>query len=121
MKITQQLYDVKVNSDIHQNRLIEVNDLTVEFRTRIGNIKAVNGVSLSLNEAETLCILGESGSGKSVTSLAIMGLLPKPAGRIINGQVLFRGQNLVTLSEKELRKLRGSRISMISQDPLSAL
>src|SRR5918995_2004975 len=81
--------------------LLRVRDLAVEFRARVGLVKAVDGVSFSLRESETLAVLGESGSGKSVTALAIMGLLPKPAGRIVSGDVLFRGRNLVRSSEAE--------------------
>jgi oligopeptide transport system ATP-binding protein len=101
--------------------MLEVRDLAVEIDTRAGVVKAVDGVSLSLRESETLAVLGESGSGKSVTALAIMGLLPKPAGRIVSGEVLFRGRDLVRSSEAELRKVRGERISMIFQDPQSSL
>jgi oligopeptide transport system ATP-binding protein len=105
----------------HLEPLLEVRNLAVEFHTRAGVVKAVDGVSFSLRESETLAVLGESGSGKSVTALAIMGLLPKPAGRIVSGDVLFRGRNLVRSSEAELRMVRGARISMIFQDPQSSL
>jgi oligopeptide transport system ATP-binding protein len=101
--------------------LLRVRDLAVEFRARVGLVKAVDGVSLSLRESETLAVLGESGSGKSVTALAIMGLVAKPAGRITRGEILFRGQDLARTPEEELQKVRGARISMIFQDPLSSL
>jgi oligopeptide transport system ATP-binding protein len=101
--------------------LLRVRGLAVEFRTRAGLVKAVDGVSFSLRESETLAVLGESGSGKSVTALAIMGLVPKPAGRITRGEILFRGQDLARTPEEELQKVRGARIAMIFQDPLSSL
>jgi oligopeptide transport system ATP-binding protein len=101
--------------------LLQIRDLAVEFRTPAGVVKAVDGVSLSLRESETLAILGESGSGKSVTALAVMGLVPKPAGRIVRGEILFRGWDLTQASESDLQEVRGDRISMIFQDPLSSL
>lgn len=101
--------------------LLQVNDLAVEFHTRAGIVKAVDGVSFSIGESETLAILGESGSGKSVTALAVMGLVPKPAGRTVRGEILFRGEDLVRTSESVLQELRGAHISMIFQDPLSSL
>ncbi|MFK4144000.1 ABC transporter ATP-binding protein [Streptomyces sp. NPDC004065] len=101
--------------------LLEVRDLHVEFRTREGTARAVNGVSYRVQEAETLAVLGESGSGKSVTAQAVMGILDTPPGRITGGQVLFQGQDLLTLKEEERRRIRGARMAMIFQDALSAL
>ncbi|MFE0422252.1 ABC transporter ATP-binding protein [Streptomyces sp. NPDC058953] len=101
--------------------LLEVRDLQVEFRTRDGVAKAVNGVSYAVAEGETLAVLGESGSGKSVTAQAVMGILDTPPGRIAGGQVLFRGRDLLTLKEEERRAVRGAQIAMIFQDALSAL
>lgn len=101
--------------------LLEVRDLKTHFFTRWGVVKAVDGVSFFLRERETLGLVGESGSGKSMTCLSILRLVPKPAGRILSGQILFRGHDLLTLSEKEMRKYRGRQISMILQDPLSTL
>ena len=101
--------------------LLEVEDLHVEFRTREGVARAVNGVSFSLEERQTLAILGESGSGKSVTAQAIMGILDTPPGHVTGGQVRFRGRDLLALSEKERRPYRGQRIAMVFQDALSAL
>ncbi|MFJ8229397.1 ABC transporter ATP-binding protein [Streptomyces sp. NPDC094448] len=101
--------------------LLEVRDLQVEFRTRDGVAQAVNGVSYGVDEGETLAVLGESGSGKSVTAQAVMGILDSPPGRVSGGQVLFRGRDLLTLKEAERRRVRGAEIAMIFQDALSAL
>jgi oligopeptide transport system ATP-binding protein len=101
--------------------LLEVDNLQVEFRTRDGVAKAVNGVSYSLDEGETLAVLGESGSGKSVTALAVMGILDSPPGFVTGGAVRFRGQDLLSLPEEERRAYRGRSIAMIFQDALSAL
>ncbi|WP_165989773.1 ABC transporter ATP-binding protein [Streptomyces sp. YIM 98790] len=101
--------------------LLEVRDLQVEFHTRDGVAKAVNGVNYSVEAGETLAVLGESGSGKSVTAQAIMGILDMPPGRIAGGQILYRGQDLLTMSEEQRRKIRGDKIAMIFQDALSAL
>ena len=101
--------------------LLEVDDLQVEFRTRDGVARAVNGMSFELAEGETIAILGESGSGKSVTAQAIMGILDSPPGFVTGGEVRFRGRDLLALPEKERRLYRGQRIAMIFQDALSAL
>jgi oligopeptide transport system ATP-binding protein len=101
--------------------LLSVDDLVVRFRTRDGTIHAVNGVSFELEEGERLGLVGESGCGKSVTNLAIIRLLPKPAGRIEGGRVLFDGQDLARLSEADVRDIRGSDIAMIFQDPMTSL
>ena len=93
----------------------------MRFRTHEGTIHAVNGVTFELDEGETLGIVGESGCGKSVTSLALMRLLPKPAGRIEGGSVRFDGQDLLAYSEAEMRDLRGREIAMIFQDPMTSL
>src|SRR5664280_2904925 len=101
--------------------LLSVRDLTVRFRTHDGTVYAVNGVSLDLEAGETLGVVGESGCGKSVTNLAVMRLLPKPAGRIEGGQVLFDDVDLVQASEASMRDLRGREIAMIFQDPMTSL
>ncbi|MFH8661808.1 ABC transporter ATP-binding protein [Streptomyces afghaniensis] len=101
--------------------LLEVRDLHVEFHTRDGVAKAVNGVNYTVSSGETLAVLGESGSGKSVTAQAIMGILDMPPGRIPKGQILYRGEDMLTMSGDARRKIRGSKIAMIFQDALSAL
>ncbi len=101
--------------------LLSVEDLVVQFRTHEGTIHAVNGVTFQLEEGERLGLVGESGCGKSVTNLALIRLLPKPAGRIERGRVMFEGQDLVTLREEDLREIRGRDIAMIFQDPMTSL
>jgi oligopeptide transport system ATP-binding protein len=101
--------------------LLEVRDLVVRFRTHDGTIYAVNGVSFDVEEGETLGLVGESGCGKSVTNLAIMRLLPKPAGRIEGGRIVFDGQDLAALGENEIRDIRGRDVAMIFQDPMTSL
>jgi oligopeptide/dipeptide ABC transporter ATP-binding protein len=101
--------------------LLSVQDLAVRFRTEEGTVHAVNRVSFDLDAAETLAIVGESGCGKTATSLAIMRLLPRPAARISAGRILFRGTDLATLPERKMRALRGKDISMVFQDPMTSL
>ncbi|MER7666125.1 MULTISPECIES: ABC transporter ATP-binding protein [unclassified Streptomyces] len=101
--------------------LLDVRDLHVEFHTPDGVAKAVNGVAYSVAEGETLAVLGESGSGKSVTAQAVMGILDIPPGKITGGEILFRGRDLLTLKEDERRKIRGAEMAMIFQDALSSL
>ncbi|HEV8516693.1 MAG TPA: ABC transporter ATP-binding protein [Candidatus Limnocylindrales bacterium] len=101
--------------------LLAVEDLLVRFRTHEGTVHALNGVSFELAETETLGLVGESGCGKSVTSLAIMRLLPKPAGRIEGGRIVFDGQDLLALGDAEIRELRGRDLAMIFQDPMTSL
>ncbi|MDD9378682.1 ABC transporter ATP-binding protein [Streptomyces sp. ZAF1911] len=101
--------------------LLEVRDLHVEFKTRDGVAKAVNGVNYSVAEGETLAVLGESGSGKSVTAQAVMGILDMPPGRIAGGEILFKGKDLLKMKEEERRKVRGAEMAMIFQDALSSL
>ena len=102
-------------------RLLSVRHLRTEFDTEEGTFPAVADVSFDLGEAEVLGIVGESGSGKSVTALSIMRLVPNPPGRIVGGQILFRGRDLARLSEAEMRKVRGNEIGMIFQEPMTAL
>ncbi|UER55042.1 ABC transporter ATP-binding protein [Kineosporiaceae bacterium SCSIO 59966] len=102
-----------------ENELLRVEDLSVSFPTEDGVVKAVRGVSYSLREREVLGIVGESGSGKSVSSMAVMGLLPKSAQ--ITGRILFRGDDVLQMSPKQQRALRGRKIAMIFQDPMTAL
>ena len=101
--------------------VLDVKDLAVRFDTHGGSVRAVDGVSFKLEEGETLGLVGESGSGKSVTNLAMMGLIPSPPGVIEGGTVHFDGRDLLQLPVSELRTLRGNRISMIFQDPMTSL
>lgn len=101
--------------------LIEVTDLKTHFFTRRGVVKAVDGVSFSIKEGETFGLVGESGSGKTITCLSILRLVPKPAGRVVSGKIIFDGQDLLQKEEKEMRHIRGKRISMIQQDPMTSL
>ena len=101
--------------------LLSVRDLEVRFVTRRATVRAVNGVSFDLEAGETLGIVGESGCGKSVTSLAMLGILPKPAGRVTGGEVLFQDRDLLKLPDRELRRVRGRDIAMIFQDPMTSL
>jgi oligopeptide/dipeptide ABC transporter ATP-binding protein len=103
------------------DKILEVKDLRVSVTTRLGNGRAVDGISFDLKAGETLGLVGESGSGKSLTSLAILGLQPQPAAQIVGGRVLFRGDDLLKKTRAELRHYRGSRIAMVLQDPMTAL
>jgi oligopeptide transport system ATP-binding protein len=105
---------------VNREPVLSVQDLRVQFWTARGTIHAVNGVSFDVAPGETLGIVGESGCGKSVTSLAVLGLLPR-AGRVVGGQALFEGRDLVGLSDAELRRIRGKEIAMIFQDPMTSL
>ena len=100
--------------------LLEVTDLRTYFRTRAGEVHAVDGVSFTLERGHTLGIVGESGCGKSVTALSIMGLVPTP-GRIVSGSVTFDGRSLLGLKHRELADIRGREIAMIFQDPMTSL
>lgn len=102
-------------------KVLEVKDLHISFDVYGGEVQAVRGVSFDLYKGETLAIVGESGSGKSVTSKALMRLLPVPPARIKQGQILLEGRDLTKLSEKEMQRVRGAEISMIFQDPMTAL
>src|SRR5512137_2961361 len=101
--------------------LLDVRDLRTQFLTQDGVVNAVNGVSFQLNEGETLGIVGESGCGKSVTMLSIMRLIPQPPGKISAGQILFHGQDLVKITDEQIRRIRGFKIAMIFQDPMTSL
>lgn len=101
--------------------LLEVDDLYMHFFTRDGVVKAVDGVSFTLEAGKTLGVVGESGSGKSVTALSIMRLVPEPPGKVVSGDIRFKGESILAMSDKEQRKLRGDRISMIFQDPMTSL
>jgi oligopeptide/dipeptide ABC transporter ATP-binding protein len=101
--------------------VLEVKDLQTSFFTEEGEIKAVDHVSFTVYKGQTLGIVGESGCGKSVTSLSIMRLIPNPPGRIVGGQILYRGKDLLKLDMAEMRKIRGNEISMIFQEPMTSL
>ncbi len=101
--------------------LLSVRDLRTYFDTEDGTVRAVDGISFELKRGETLGIVGESGSGKSVMNLSILRLIPQPPGKIVSGEVLFRGVDILTLSPEEVRKIRGKQISMIFQDPMTSL
>ena len=108
-------------ADTVEAPLLQVRDLQVEFRTRDGVAKAVNGVNYSVRAGETLAILGESGSGKSVSSQAVMGILDSPPGFVTGGEILFKGRDLLKLGNEERRKIRGAQMAMVFQDALSSL
>src|SRR5260221_5423068 len=107
-------------ADSHES-LLSVSDLRTYFETEDGTVKAVDGVSFELKQGETLGIVGESGSGKSVANLSIMRLIPNPPGKIVSGSILFDGRDVLRLSDREVRDLRGKRIAMIFQDPMTSL
>jgi oligopeptide/dipeptide ABC transporter ATP-binding protein len=101
--------------------LLEVKDLRTSFFTDNMVIKAVDGVSFGIKKGQTLGIVGESGCGKSVTALSIMRLVPKPRGKIVGGEIIYKGKNLLELSDEEMRRIRGKEIAMIFQDPMTSL
>ena len=102
-------------------KLIEIKDLAIHYETDDGVVKALNSVSLSLVKGRTLGVVGETGAGKTTLGKGILRLIPSPPGRIVSGSVLFEGQDLLKLSEAEMRKIRGRSISMIFQDPMTSL
>jgi peptide/nickel transport system ATP-binding protein/oligopeptide transport system ATP-binding protein len=101
--------------------ILQIENLSTHFETARGTVRAVDGVDLRLNEGDTLGIAGESGCGKTVLALSIMRLIPRPPGRIVSGRVLFEGTDLLTLGDEEMRGIRGKRISMIFQEPMTSL
>ncbi len=101
--------------------LLEIKDLHVGFTTDAGTVKAVDGVSYSVDLGETLAIVGESGCGKSVGALSVMGLLPHPAGKVLGGEILFGGTNLLNVSNLDMRHIRGKEIAMVFQEPMTSL
>jgi len=104
-----------------KKRLLDIINLETHFITDQGVVRAVDGVSLYLNEGDTLGLVGESGCGKSVTALSIMRLIPNPPGKIVGGEAIFQGHDLFKLKEAEMRKIRGNKISMIFQEPMTSL
>ena len=109
------------NNHSHNGPILEVKNLKTAFRTDDGELFAVDDVSFSVNAGETVGIVGESGCGKSVTSLSIMRLIPSPPGRIAAGEILFKGKNLLDIPMAEMRSIRGNKISMIFQEPMTSL
>ena len=105
----------------HVAKLLEIKELTTHFYTAEGVVKAVDGVSYDLEEGETLGLVGESGCGKSVSALSVMRLIPWPPGKIVGGQVLFEGENLLELADAGMRRIRGNRIAMVFQEPMTSL
>src|SRR4051812_20233578 len=101
--------------------LLSIRDLVVEFSTEDGIVQAVDGISYDLYPGETLGIVGESGSGKSVSTMSILGLIPQPPGRIASGTAMFKGQDLLKMKKKELRRFRGDEVAMVFQDPMTSL
>jgi len=102
-------------------RLLDIKDLSTYFYTSEGEVKAVDGVSFHINEGETLAVVGESGCGKSVTSLSVMRLIPWPPGKIVGGEILFNQKDILKMSDEEMQKIRGNEISMIFQEPMTSL
>jgi peptide/nickel transport system ATP-binding protein len=101
--------------------LLQIEDLSIEYRAEGGVVRAVGGVDLTLRKGETLGLVGETGAGKTTAALGILRLIPDPPGKIVSGRILFAGEDLLQKSEAEMRKIRGNRISMIFQDPMTAL
>jgi oligopeptide/dipeptide ABC transporter ATP-binding protein len=101
--------------------VLSIRDLAVEFVTEDGIVKAVDGVSYDIYPGETLGVVGESGSGKSVTVMSVLGLIPQPPGRIVNGEAMFKGRDLLKLPRKELRRVTGKDVAMVFQDPMTSL
>jgi len=121
MDTSSHSWDVNDTSPYTDGPLLEVQDLKMYFHTRDGVVKAVNGVSYTLEAGKTIGIVGESGSGKSVTAMTLMGLIDMPPGKIEGGDAFYRGKSLITAEEKALRNIRGNRIAMIFQDPMTSL
>ncbi len=104
-----------------ENNILEIRDLVIQYKTKASTVHAVNGINLSLEKGQTLGLVGETGAGKTTTALGIMGLIPDPPGEIVAGEILLNQENLLEKSKNEMRKIRGSQVSMIFQDPMTAL
>lgn len=101
--------------------ILEVHDLEIRYVTDEETVQAVNDITFSLERGESIGLVGETGAGKTTTALGIMGLVPDPPGEIVKGSILFEGEDLLKLSEKQMRRIRGGKISMIFQDPMTSL
>src|SRR5438874_10751809 len=101
--------------------LLSIRDLAVEFRTEDGIVHAVDGITYDVFPGETLGIVGESGSGKSVSTMALLGLIPQPPGRVVSGTAMFKGVDLLKMKKRELRRFRGDEVAMVFQDPMTSL
>ncbi len=106
---------------MEKNNVLEIKDLKIEFRSDDVTVNAVNGINLTMKEGETLGLVGETGAGKTTVARAILGILPKPQGKVNNGEIFFEGRDMLCLPEKEMKKIRGEKIAMIFQDPMTAL
>ena len=104
-----------------QPPLLQIEDLKTYFYTSNGVVKAVDGISYSVHEGETVAIVGESGCGKSVSALSVMRLVPSPPGKTVNGKVIYQGNDILKASDSEMRKIRGKQIAMVFQDPMTSL
>lgn len=104
-----------------QNKLLEIKNLTIDYTTSDGTVHAVRDLNLELGRGETLGFVGETGAGKTTTALGIMGIIPNPPGKIISGEIFYEGEDLLKKSQKEMRKVRGKKIAMIFQDPMTSL
>ncbi len=103
------------------SQLLEIEDLRVVFRTQMGTVKAVDGISYTVSAGETVAIVGESGCGKSMSALSVLRLVPSPPGEITGGRILFEGRDLLNLDEEDIREVRGGEISMVFQEPMTSL
>src|SRR5438874_7661982 len=101
--------------------ILSIRDLAVQFNTDDGVVRAVDGITYDVYPGETLGIVGESGSGKSVSTMSILGLIPQPPGRIVRGEAMFNGRDLLKLSKKALRRVRGNEVAIVFQDPMTSL
>ena len=106
---------------VSKNKLLNIKNLVVQYITDDGVVEAVNGIDIELNEKETLGLVGETGAGKTTTALSILRLVPDPPGKIIDGEIYFEGENILEKSVEDMRKIRGNKISMIFQDPMTSL
>jgi oligopeptide/dipeptide ABC transporter ATP-binding protein len=118
--IPYEIFGVNINLT-SMGDLIQVKNLRTSFFTPEGEVRAIDGISFEIGEGKTLGLVGESGCGKSVTSLSIMRLIPSPPGRIVGGEIVYRGRDLLKLNKEEMRKIRGNEISMIFQEPMTSL